>query len=81
YVYKYATGITAAICIANRILTEGEPAVADYRKFLSSGSSADPVSLLKLAGVDLSTEEPYKFASKEFEDTLVQLESLSGIRA
>ncbi len=79
YVYKYATGITAAINIASRILTEGEPAVKDYMAFLSSGSSADPVSLLKLAGVDLSSEEPYKFASREFEETLAEFEKLCGI--
>ncbi|MCX4287463.1 MAG: M3 family metallopeptidase, partial [Clostridia bacterium] len=58
YVYKYATGITAAINIAKRILTEGEPAVKDYFKFLSGGGSTDPVSLLRLAGVDLSVPQP-----------------------
>ncbi len=79
YVYKYATGFTAAINIANRILTVGDAAVRDYFKFLSSGSSSDPVSLLKLAGVDLSTEEPFKIATKEFEDTLTEFEKLMGV--
>lgn len=74
YVYKYATGITAAINIAKRILTEGESAVKDYFKFLSGGSSTDPVSLLKLAGVDLSTKAPYEVAMREFEETLAEFE-------
>ncbi len=79
YVYKYATGITAAINIAKRILTEGDKAVKDYFKFLSGGSSTDPVSLLKLAGVDLSTTEPFNVAMREFDDTLTEFEKLSGI--
>ena len=79
YVYKYATGIISAINIANRILTEGETAVQDYFKFLSGGSSTDPVSLLKLAGVDLSTKEPFEFAMKEFEHTLTEFEKLMNI--
>lgn len=79
YVYKYATGITAAINIVHRILSEGEKAVKDYFKFLSGGSSTDPVSLLKLAGVDLTSKQPFDIAMKEFEDTLVQFEKLMGI--
>ena len=79
YVYKYATGITAAINIAKRIPTEGQPAVDDYFKFLSGGSSTDPVSLLKLAGVDLSSEKPFEIAMAEFEDTLTEFEKLMGI--
>ncbi len=70
YVYKYATGITAAICIADRILKEGEPAVKDYFKFLSGGCSTDPVSLLKLAGADLTKKETFSAAMQEFEETL-----------
>ncbi len=77
YVYKYATGITSAICIANRILKEGEPAVKDYLEFLKSGSSADPVSLLKIAGADLTTDAPFRAAMAEFEAALDEFESLS----
>ena len=79
YVYKYATGITAAINIAKRILTEGQPAVNDYFKFLSGGASTDPVSLLKLAGVDLSTTQPFEVAMKEFDETLTKFEQLMNI--
>ena len=79
YVYKYATGLTAAINIANRILKEGEPAVNDYFKFLSSGCLSDPVSLLRLAGVDLSKAQPFEIAMREFEETLTDFEKLMGI--
>ncbi|MDE6598409.1 MAG: oligoendopeptidase F, partial [Clostridia bacterium] len=79
YVYKYATGIISAINIAKRILTEGDKAVKDYFKFLSGGGSTDPVSLLKLAGVDLTKPEPYKVAMREFDETLTGFEKLMGI--
>lgn len=79
YVYKYATGITAAINIANRILSEGQSAVNDYFKFLRGGSSTDPVSLLKLAGVDLSKTQPFEFAMQEFDKTLTEFEKLMEI--
>lgn len=76
YVYKYSTGIISAVCIAEKILKEGEPAVKNYKKFLSLGGSMDPVSELKVAGVDLTSEEPFKIVAKSFEDTLEQLEEL-----
>ena len=76
YVYKYATGIISAISIVKRILTEGEPAVKDYFEFLSSGGCTDPVSILKKAGVDLTTEAPFKAAMQEFKDTLDEFKSL-----
>ncbi len=76
YVYKYSTGIISAVCIAEKILKEGAPAVADYKKFLSLGGSMDPVSELKVAGVDLTSSEPFDIVTKSFEDTLAQLEEL-----
>ncbi len=77
YVYKYATGITAAICIANKIMKEGEPAVKEYFKFLSGGSSTDPVSLLKIAGADLTKEETFLAAMGEFKNALEEFEKLN----
>lgn len=76
YVYKYATGITSAICIANKIMKEGDEAVKNYFKFLSGGSSTDPVSLLKIAGADLTKEETFLTAMHEFEDTLNEFEKM-----
>lgn len=76
YVFQYATGYSAAIALCNRILKEGEPAVKDYLKFLSSGSSADPISLLKIAGVDMSTSTPVKEALSVFGGLLDEMEAL-----
>ncbi|MBR0188846.1 MAG: oligoendopeptidase F family protein, partial [Clostridia bacterium] len=76
YVYKYATGIISALAIADRILTEGEPAVKDYFKFLSSGGSDSPVELLKIAGVDLTTDKPFIGAFKVFNDALTEFKAL-----
>ena len=70
YVYKYATGIISALAIADRILTEGKPAVDDYFKFLSSGGSDSPVELLKIAGVDLTDKKPFESAFSTFEKVL-----------
>ena len=76
YVFQYATGFSAACAIANRILTEGEPAVADYKKFLSAGGSMDPISILKLAGVDMTTAAPINEALKLFGELLDEMEEL-----
>ncbi len=76
YVYKYATGIISAISIAERIYAEGEKAVEDYFKFLSSGGSASPVELLKLAGVDLTKKDAFSQAMKSFENALEEFEKL-----
>lgn len=78
YVFQYATGFSAAVAIAERILREGESAVADYKRFLSGGCSADPISLLKLAGVDMSTPEPVSAGLKLFAELVEELEKLNG---
>ncbi len=76
YVFQYATGFSAAVAIANRILNEGEPAVKDYKKFLSGGGSTDPISLLKLAGVDMSSPEPVNSALALFGELVDELEKI-----
>ena len=76
YVFQYATGYSAAVALSNRILTEGEPAVKDYLQFLSGGRSADPISLLKIAGIDMSTSKPVEEALKKLGDLLDEFESL-----
>jgi oligoendopeptidase F len=76
--FQYATGFSAAVAIANRILKEGAPAVADYKKFLSSGSSTDPISLLKIAGVDMSTPQPINEALELFGQLISEMEELIG---
>ncbi|MBQ4240054.1 MAG: oligoendopeptidase F family protein, partial [Oscillospiraceae bacterium] len=76
YMFQYATGYSAAAAIASRILREGAPAVADYKKFLSSGGSADPISLLKIAGVDMSTPEPVNTALELFGQLVDEFEEI-----
>lgn len=76
YVYKYATGLTAAVTIADNILTQGEEYFKKYRKFLSAGGSLPPLDILRLADVDLETDVPYRMAMKEFSDTLDELEKI-----
>ncbi|SFC60990.1 oligoendopeptidase F [Butyrivibrio sp. YAB3001] len=76
YVYQYATSFAAAVAIADRILKEGAPAVEQYKKFLSSGCTQDPVSLLKIAGVDLTTKEPIDAALAVFGEAIDEMEKV-----
>ena len=79
YVYQYATGYSAAIALSQRILKEGAPAVKDYIEgFLSGGCSTDPISLLKRAGVDMSTTKPVTDALALFGDLIKQMDELEG---
>lgn len=79
YVYQYATGYSAAIALSQRILKEGAPAVKDYIEgFLSDGCSTDPISLLKRAGVDMSTTKPVTDALALFGDLIKQMDELEG---
>ena len=76
YVFQYSTGFSAAVAIADRILKEGESAVKDYLKFLSSGCITDPISLLKIAGVDMSEPAPVESALKLFGELINEMETL-----
>ena len=76
YVYQYATGYSAAIALSRRILKEGEPAVKDYLNFLSGGCSADPITLLRGAGVDMATTQPITEALKLFDELITEMEQL-----
>lgn len=76
YVYQYATGYSAAMALSRKILDEGEPAVKNYLKFLSSGSSASPIDLLKIAGVDMTAPDPINSALSVFGELIDELDSL-----
>ena len=76
YVYQYATGISASAALASQILSEGEPAVRRYKRFLSAGSSDYSINLLRDAGVDLSTSQPIQAALDTFGRYLDELEGL-----
>ena len=74
YVYQYATGFAAAIAISSKILA-GEPGIVEkYKKFLSGGCSMDPIDLLKICGVDMSSPEPIQEALDVFERYLEEME-------
>lgn len=76
YVYQYATGLISACSIASDIV-EGKPnAVENYKKFLSAGGSMDALDILRLAGVDLTTDAPFEKAMRLFRDTLAELKAL-----
>ncbi len=75
YVYQYATSFAASVAIADKILKEGAPAVEQYKKFLSSGCTQDPVSLLKIAGVDLTTKAPIDSALAVFGEAITEMEN------
>ncbi|MCD4776556.1 MAG: oligoendopeptidase F [Candidatus Aegiribacteria sp.] len=76
YVYKYATGLSAAVDISSMILAGKPGAVDNYIEFLKGGSSKPPLELLKGTGVDLSTPEPVNYALSKMKDTLGELEKL-----
>lgn len=79
YVYKYATGIISAVSIAERIYSEGDAAVEDYFRFLSSGGSDSPVELLKLAGVDLTRMDAFNACMASFKAALEEFEALDAM--
>ncbi len=77
YVYQYATGFSAAIALSRKILKEGEKAVEDYLGFLRGGSSADPITLLRGAGVDMASKDPINEALALFEELVDELDELT----
>jgi oligoendopeptidase F len=76
YVYKYSTGISASLALAERVLSGGEKERADYFGFLKSGGSRFPIESLKAAGVDMSSPAPVEAACKVFSRLVGELEGL-----
>ncbi len=76
YVYKYATGYSAAAAISSKILKEGPAARDAYIEFLKTGESDYPIELLKIAGVDMGKPEPIIQAMDAFEKLVVEIEKL-----
>jgi oligoendopeptidase F len=77
YVYQYATGISAANALADRVLKQGPQAAEDYKNFLKAGSSVYPLDALKLAGVDMTSPEPVEQAFNVLEGFVERLEKLT----
>jgi oligoendopeptidase F len=76
YVYKYATGFSAAAAISSKILNEGPTAREAYIEFLKTGESDYPIELLKIAGVDMGKPDPIVQAMDAFEKLVVEIEKL-----
>jgi oligoendopeptidase F len=76
YVYKYATGVSAALALADRVLSGGEKERQDYFTFLKSGGSRFPIESLKAAGVDMSSPNPVNAACAVFGKLVDELEKL-----
>jgi oligoendopeptidase F len=76
YVYKYATGLSAAIALSRRVLQGGTKELEDYMGFLKGGCSKDPLDLLRGAGVDMSQPEPVDIALTEFGKLVNELDEL-----
>ncbi len=73
YVYKYATGVSAAIALAEKVAKGGEPARQNYLNFLKLGGSQFPLDQLNKAGVDMRSAEPIERAIAHFSDLVDQL--------
>ena len=76
YVYKYATGMSAAIALSRRVVEGGQQELTDYLGFLKAGCSKDPLDLLRDAGVDMASPEPVDTALRQFERLVEELDEL-----
>jgi oligoendopeptidase F len=76
YVYKYATGLSAAIALSRRVLGGGKKELDDYLGFLKGGSSKYPLDLLRGAGVDMEQPEPVDTALTHFGKLVDELDEL-----
>ncbi|WP_430452986.1 oligoendopeptidase F [Rhodopirellula europaea] len=76
YVYKYATGLSAAVALSRRVLGGGESELNDYLNFLRGGCSQDPLDLLRGAGVDMTQPEAVKTTLDHFASLSKQLDEL-----
>jgi oligoendopeptidase F len=76
YVYKYATGMSAAIALCERVLGGGHKELDDYSRFLSGGCSKDPLDLLRDAGVDMEQPEAIDAALRQFDVLVEELDRL-----
>lgn len=76
YVYKYATGLSAAVALARRVLGGGEEELRQYLGFLAGGCSQDPLDLLRGAGVDMESPEPVRTTLARFESLTRELDRL-----
>jgi oligoendopeptidase F len=76
YVYQYATGISAALSLAERVTTGGATERSDYLRFLEQGGYGTPIEQLRIAGVDMGSPQPVESAMQRFEQRVAELDEL-----
>jgi oligoendopeptidase F len=76
YVYQYSTGIIASSALSEKVMTGDKAATEKYIKFISSGGSDYPIELLKKAGVDLTTSEPFELTMKKVNRVIDEMEKI-----
>lgn len=76
YVYQYSTGFAAAVAMSDKILHGGPKAVDEYKNYLKAGSSADPIDVMKAAGLDMTKPDYLQDTFRLFEKRLTEFESL-----
>ncbi len=76
YVYKYATGLSAAVALSRRVLEGGRQELDEYLSFLSGGCSKDPLDLLRDAGVDMLSPQPVATTLQRFAELTKELDQL-----
>ena len=81
YVYTYATSFAAAEKIAESVRNEGQPAIDDFITYLSTGSADYPVELLKIAGADMTTSEPFEAVSRKMNYLMDELEKILEVKS
>ncbi len=74
YVFQYATSFTASAALSEKALTSDKKAIGDYLKFLSSGNSEYPIELLKKAGVDMTTSQPFDLTMQKMNRVMDEIE-------
>jgi oligoendopeptidase F len=81
YVYQYATSFTASTALAEKVLAKEKDAVKNYIDFLSAGGSEYPIGLLKKAGVDMTTAEPFQKTMAAMNRTMDEIEAILAKKA
>ena len=81
YVYTYATSFAAAEKIAENVRKDGQDAIDDFIAYLSTGSSDYPVELLKIAGADMTTSEPFEAVSRKMNFLMDELEKILEVKS
>ncbi|MGE5352974.1 MAG: oligoendopeptidase F [Acidobacteriota bacterium] len=76
YVFQYSTSLIYSTALAQKVITEGKPAVDKYYNILKGGSSDYPIELIKKAGIDPLSSQPFELAMKKMNDVMDQIETI-----